>query len=283
MRMANVGGRASLVVDGRVVDVERASGGELSSDPMVVTDLAVHPRLRELLAAAEPWNLPELDPTHLGPPVPRPGKIVAAALNYRSHAEESRLSIPDEPHVFAKLTSCVAGPFDPIVVPAGRDQVDFEAEIVVVVGRTMKAVAERDVWSHLAGVTCGQDVSDRGEQFRPPARQFTLAKSYDTFGPIGPVLVSPDALDDRDDIGIVGRVDGAELQRSSSSDLIFSVPALLAWLTRFVTFHPGDLVFTGTPGGVGESRTPPVFLRPGMVVETEIPGVGVMRNPVVAG
>lgn len=282
MRMANVDGRAALLLDGRVLDVGEASGGQLPSDPMVLYDLANQPALQELQAIADRNTLPELDPARLGPPVPRPSKIIGVGLNYRSHAEESGAPVPDEPVLFAKFPSCLVGPADPVVVPAVCDQVDYEAEIVVVMGRTDTGLAPGNAWEAILGITAGQDVSDRAEQFRG-LRQFTLAKSYDTFGPTGPVVVTPDELADRDDIGIVCRVDGAEVQRSTSADLIFSIEQLVSWISRFVTFEAGDLIFTGTPAGVGQSRTPPLFLRPGMVVETEIPGLGTMRNEVIAG
>jgi 2,4-didehydro-3-deoxy-L-rhamnonate hydrolase len=282
MRLANVDGRASLVIHGRVLDVEKASDGKISSDPGVLCDLSLHPKLSDLEASADVSALPALEEKRLGPPAPNPKKIVAVALNYRSHAEESNLTIPDEPHVFGKWCQ-PTGSFDPIVIPEGRDKIDYEAEIVVAIGRDGKALDPSEVWDHIAGVTCGQDISDRGEQFRPPVRQFTLAKSYDTFAPTGPVIVTPDSLPDRDDLELVCTVDGEEMQRNRSSDLIFPIPELISWLSRFMTFRTGDLVFTGTPGGVGESRSPEVFLHDGMVVETEVSDVGKMRNPCVAG
>lgn len=275
-----------MLADGprwHALDVERASGGALGPDPMVLSDLDAHPALRELAAAAEPAAWPPLDERGLGPPVPRPPKGFGVALNYRAHAIESGRDLPTEPALFAKTPNCVAGPFDDIVLPPGRHRVDYEAELVIVFGRTCKAVSAADAWSHLAGVTCGQDISDREEQFRPPVRQFTIAKSYDTFGPIGPYLVTPDELDDPDAVWLEGRLDGEVVQRTSTDDLIFSVPALVEWLTRFITFGPGDLVWTGTPSGVGEARDPQRFLRDGMVLETEIRGVGTMRNHVRVG
>jgi 2,4-didehydro-3-deoxy-L-rhamnonate hydrolase len=278
VQLANVAGRASIIVGGQVLDIESASGGVVSSDPMQMAELELHPRYAELVAAAGTGDLTPLDPSRLWAPIPRPGKIVGVALNYRTHALESNLQIPEEPHVFAKFPNCVTGPFDPIVLPPGRDKVDYEAEIVIVIGRQCTAVQAEQAWDHIAGITAGQDISDRGEQFRLPVKQFTMAKSYDTFGPIGPVLCTADELADRDDIGLVGYVDGDEVQRGRSSDLIFSIPALVAWTSRYVTLFPGDLIFSGTPGGVGESRTPPLFLKPGMVVETEVEGVGRMRN-----
>ena len=280
MRLANLSGRAVIVVDGRAVDVHRASGGALAADPMVLSDLANHPALRELAASANPAEWPIVDEAELGAPVPRPPKGFGVALNYRTHAIESGRELPTEPHLFGKTENCVCGPFDTIVAPAGLHEIDYEAELVIVFGRTCKAATRENAWSFLAGVTCGQDISDRGEQFRPPVKQFTIAKTYDTFGPIGPYLVTADELADPDALEIEGRVSGEVMQHSNTSDLIFDVPALVVWLSRYITFQPGDLVWTGTPGGVGEARTPQRFLLDGDVVETEIEGIGTMRNPV---
>ena len=280
MILANVGGRAAIVVDGRVVDVERAGGG-LGSDPMLLSDLAQHDALRAIAAAADPAEWPELDRTTLGPPVPRPPKGYGVGLNYRAHAQESGREPPTEPHLFGKTENVVCGPYDDIVVPSGRRQVDYEAELVIVFGRECKGATEADAWTYLAGVTCGQDISDREEQFRPPIKQFTIAKSYDTFGPIGPFLVTPDELDDRDALELEGRLNAEVMQHTNTSDMIFPVPALVAWLSRFITFRPGDLVWTGTPSGVGEARNPQVWLVDGDIVETEISGIGLMRNKVV--
>lgn len=285
MRLANLSGRATIVVgpsdSPRALDVETASGGALSSDPMVLSDLAHHDALRALEAAADPASLPALDVSLLGAPVPRPPKGFGVALNYRQHAIESGRDLPTEPHLFGKMENCVCGPWDEIIVPEGCHEVDYEAELVIVFGRVCKSATRENAWSHISGVTCGQDISDRGEQFRPPVKQFTIAKTYDTFGPIGPYLVTPDELVDKDALALACRIDGVEVQTTNTSDLIFDVPALVVWLSRYITFLPGDLIWTGTPGGVGEARTPQLFLRQGMVVETEIEGIGTMRNPVV--
>jgi 2,4-didehydro-3-deoxy-L-rhamnonate hydrolase len=286
MRLANYDGRSSIAVvssDGRdhVIDVESASNGVLTPDPMVLCDLANHDSLADIAAAADPTDWPVLRPELLKAPVPRPPKGFGVALNYRQHAIESGLTMPTEPHLFGKMENCVCGPYDEIVVPAGREMVDYEAELVIVFGRRCSGATTTEAWSFLSGVTCGQDISDRGEQFRQPVRQFTIAKTYDTFGPIGPFLVTPDELPDRDALDLEGRVSGSVMQRSNTSDLIFDVPALVVWLSRFITFQPGDLVWTGTPSGVGEAQKPPRFLCAGDVVETEIGGIGLMRNPVV--
>ena len=279
MRLANLDGRAVIVLDGHAVDVERASDGRLSSDPMVLSDLANHDTLRAVAAAADASAWPVVDESKLGAPVPRPPKGYGVGLNYKQHAIESGRELPTEPHLFAKTENCVCVPFDEIVIPQGLDMIDYETELVIVFGRTCKGATRENAWSFLAGVTCGQDISDRGEQFRPPLKQFTIAKSYDTFGPIGPYLVTADELPDPDALSLTGVVSGEVMQEANTNDLIFDVPALVVWLSRYITFQPGDLVWTGTPGGVGEARGR--FLRAGDVVETTIEGIGTMRNPVV--
>jgi 2-keto-4-pentenoate hydratase/2-oxohepta-3-ene-1,7-dioic acid hydratase in catechol pathway len=277
MKIANVSGRAHLVVDGRLVDVEKASGGRLPADPM-----ALIPRLGELGELPVPDDAPELDGAALGPPVPRPSKILAIGLNYRGHAEESGLQLPDQPVVFTKLPSSLVGPTDDIVIPGGRARVDWEAELVVCMGKGGRRIPRDDAWSHVAGLACGQDISDREEQFRA-LRQFTMAKSFDTYSPLGPTLVSTDELPSRDDLKVECRVDGEVVQSSRTSDLIFPVAELIEWISRVCTLEAGDLIYTGTPAGVGDSREPPRYLGAGNLVETEIEGVGAMRNPVVAG
>jgi 2,4-didehydro-3-deoxy-L-rhamnonate hydrolase len=272
VRLANLNGRAHAVVDGRLVDVEKASGGRLPADPMELV-----PRLGELEGLDVPDDAPSLEGARLGPPVPRPSKILACALNYRGHAEESGLQIPDAPVLFAKLPSALAGPSDDIVVPEERDKVDWEAELVVAVSRRGKDVPAAEAWDYVAGLMCGQDVSDRGEQFRS-VRQFTLAKSRDSYAPTGPWLVTPDELDDPNDLPIRCVVDGEEVQSSRTSDLIFPIAELIEFVSAWATLEAGDLIFTGTPSGVGDGRTPPRYLRPGNVVETEIEGIGTMRN-----
>ena len=282
MRFANVSRRACLVLDGRAVDIGEASGGALGSDPMMTADLANHPALRELAAEVDPSAWPALDQETLGPPVPHPGKIIALALNYRTHAAEAGLAIPTEPHVMAKFPTCICGPGDD--VPIGDLQmVDYEVELVLAVGRRGKGLAAADAWSHISGLTCGNDVSDRNEQFRPPVRQFSLAKSYDTFGPIGPTAITPDEVPNPDDLALSCRVDGEVRQQARTSDFIFDVSYLMAWLSRYVTLEVGDLIFTGTPGGVGDSMDPPTYLRDGQIVEVEIEGIGSLRNRFVSG
>lgn len=278
MRLANVEGRASIVVDDRVVDVERATDGDLGSDPMILVDLDNHPRLASLTPDEDS---PVFEQSTLGPPVPRPPKIIAIALNYRSHAEEANRDIPTEPHVMAKFPTCIAGPYDEILMH-DLEMVDYEVELVLAIGREGVRIPEHAAWEHVAGLMVGNDVSDRNEQFRPPVRQFSMAKSYDQFGPIGPVMVTPDEVPDRDDLVISLEVDGERRQEANTGDFIFPVPDLLAWLSRYVTLEVGDLVFTGTPGGVGDSMEPPTYLDDGQVVEAAVEGIGSIRNRFVA-
>ena len=277
MKLGSVQGRATLVVDGRLVDVESASGGALSADPM-----AHFGALEALAGLTAEEGAPSAEGAAFDAPVPHPPKVIAIGLNYRKHAIESNMPIPDEPVVFARFTNAIAGPTDEIVVPAGCEQVDWEAELVVVMGRGGKGIAAADVWSRVAGLTCGQDVSDRQEQMRG-MKQFTVSKSYDTFAPIGPHVVSVDDVSDPDDLAISCLVDGERVQNSRTRDLIFSVPEVIEWVSRHISLEPGDLIFTGTPEGVGMGEDPPRYLRGGMVVETEIEGVGSMRNVCVDG
>lgn len=286
MRFAQINGRGTIIVadsngTDHVLDIERTSDGRFSSDPAVYVHLDNHAALAELAGSVTVAELPVLDMATLGAPVPRPPKGLGVGLNYRSHAQESGRELPTEPHFFGKTNNCVAGPWDDVIAPAGRDEIDYEAEVVIAFGRTCKNATLENAWDHIAGVMAGQDISDRGEQFRPPIKQFTIAKSYDTFGPTGPWLVTPDELPDRDALDLTGVVSGEVMQQANTSDLIFSIPALVVWLSRFMTWGPGDLVWTGTPGGVGEARTPQRFLRDGDVVETIVSGVGTIRNRVV--
>jgi 2,4-diketo-3-deoxy-L-fuconate hydrolase len=282
MKLANIANRPAVVNDGRALDIATASKGRIEPHLSVLSDLSLHDELRNLADSAAETDWHAFDRRDLGR-VSRPYKAIGVALNYRGHAEESDLPIPDEPSVFAKFASSVVGPYDPIVVPPEYDKVDYEAEVVIVMGAAGKNITAYDAWSYVAGVTAGQDISDRKEQWRKPINQFTLPKSYDTFSPIGPYLVTLDEFEDIDDIEVAGHVDDLEVQRGRTSDLIFSVPELIAWLSKRVTFEPGDLIFTGTPAGCGVRRTPRLYLRDGMVLRTEVAGVGTMENPVVAG
>lgn len=279
MRIANVDDRAKLVVGDRLVDIADSSNGRLPSDPLdtiqCLSEIANYPGL----ATAEGEFISSAT---LGPPVPRPGKILATAGNYRDHVEEDgETVVPSEPNLFAKLPSALIGPFDTIQIQSGREHVDWEVELVVVIGQRARNISVNDAWSFVAGVTCGQDISDRDEQGRG-FQQFTMAKSFDTYAPTGPYLVTVDELDDRDDISLQCSLDGEEMQASSTGSLIFSVPELISWTSHIATLEPGDLFFTGTPGGVGAFRQPPRWLRPGETLRTVIAGVGEMENRIIS-
>lgn len=277
MRIANVAGRAHLVVGDRLVDVERESGGSLPSDPMELLT-----RLADLEARDDLRGAPgrELAGADLRPPIPRPSKILAAGGNYQDHIEESPPLPPTaEPNVFAKLPSSLVGPTDPILLPPGRSQIDWEVELVAVIGRQARNVPVSNAWDYVAGVTCGQDISDRAEQMRG-SQQWTMAKSFDTFAPSGPYLVTVDELAERDAIELICHLDEEEVQHGSTANLLFSVPVLISWASHIATLEVGDLFFTGTPGGVGAFRDPPRWLEEGQVLRSVLPGVGEMANPV---
>ena len=278
MRLANINGRAAVVsLDGRWVDIEQATDGDVSSDPMEALTA-----LTRIASVEVPHYAPTVVPEELRPPVPRPQKILGAGINYFLHAKEAGFDLPDQPLFFSKLPSALCGPNDPIVIPDGRGQVDWEAELVVVIGRTASRVDETDAWSYVAGLTAGQDISDREEQFRS-LRQFTMGKSFDTFAPLGPVVVTPDEFGNRDDVGIRCWIDGELVQDGRTSDCIFSVAQLIAWVSQISTLEPGDLIFTGTPSGVGYIRQPPRFLAAGETLQTEVEGIGRLENRCVAG
>ena len=221
------------------------------------------------------------DQVHILAPIPRPGKILCSGMNYRSHVEENpNAKFPDEPFFFAKLPSGVIGPGDPIIHPKGTRQMDYEVEFAVVIGQSMRNVAETDTMSHIFGYTILHDVSARDVQFKD--NQITLGKNFDTFAPMGPCIVTADELPDPRQLRLRTWLNGQVMQDRTNEDWLFPLPTLLASLTRVMTLEPGDVVSTGTPAGVGVFRQPPVFLQPGDVVVLEIEGIGRLENPVVA-
>jgi 2-keto-4-pentenoate hydratase/2-oxohepta-3-ene-1,7-dioic acid hydratase in catechol pathway len=280
IRLASIDGRAQLVHDDRALDVARVSDGRFAADPMAA--LASWDALREWGAGLAPARFTEkVDDARLDAPVPRPAKVFAIGLNYRAHAEEAKLDIPKAPMVFTKFPNCLAGPRASVVLDSGF--VDYEAELVVVIGRRARAVAAARALDVVAGFCAGQDISDRKLQFSDKPPQFSLGKSLDGFGPIGPAVVSLDGFRDPNDLEISCEVSGERLQHARTTDMIFAVPELVAYLSRFCTLEPGDLIFTGTPAGVGSVRDPRRYLKPGEVIRTEIEGIGELVNPCVAG
>jgi 2,4-diketo-3-deoxy-L-fuconate hydrolase len=276
MRFGNVGGRIQLVVGDALVDVETASAGRLPADPVAAIER--WDALVDWARSADGDSAPAapLSGAALLAPVPRPRQVFGVGLNYRLHVAEGAREVPEEPAVFTKFPSCIAGPSSEI--PVGSETVDWEVELVVVLGRAAHRVGVDRAWDHVAGLMVGQDISDRAVQVRPPA-QWSLAKSFTGFGPTGPLLVTVDDVPDRDDLELGCSVNGEEMQKARTSDLIFPVPELVSRLSRTVTLWPGDLIFTGTPPGVGYARTPPRFLHPGDVVTSHIEGIGELRNP----
>jgi 2,4-didehydro-3-deoxy-L-rhamnonate hydrolase len=277
MKFANQDGRLVLVVSDGVVDVATASDGRFGPDPMSVFDAwaTFTEFARGVTSATGP-----LREVSLCCPVPAPRQVFAIGLNYRTHAEESGMSVPDVPATFTKFPASLAGPFDDVVIVG--ESVDWEVELVAVIGTRADAVAESDGWGHVAGLMVGQDISDRQLQFAAGA-QFSLGKSRRGFGPLGPWLVTADELSDPDDLALGCSVDGEKVQDARTSDLIFSVPRLISELSSVLPLLPGDLIFSGTPAGVGMARQPPRSLQPGQILESWVEGIGTIRNRCVSG
>jgi acylpyruvate hydrolase len=213
-------------------------------------------------------------------PINRPGKIIAVGMNYRDHAAESGLEVPERPMLFAKWPSSLIGPGEAIVIPPLSDEIDYEAELAVVIGSRVRDLAPEDALDAVAGYVCLNDVSARDLQFQD--KQWTRAKSFDTFTPVGPRLVPAREIPDPQTLGIRCLVNGEALQDSSTAEMVFSVAEIVAYASRSLTLEPGDVIATGTPAGVGFTRDPPVFLRPGDQVTVEIERVGAITNPVRA-
>ena len=272
-RLANIGGRAALVSGESYYDLEKISHGDFSQDPMEALEaLSELSALDAQLEHFEPSG--QLADIELGPPVPNPKNCYAVGLNYRNHAEESNMAIPPVPMVFTKHTSCISGPTADIEMRS--DYVDYEAELVAVIGKPGKDISRDDAWQHVAGLCVGQDISDRPMQFSAAPPQFNLGKSFDTFGPIGPVLTSLESLDDYHSMEIRCDVSGELRQRDNVDDLIFDIPFIIAYLSEIVTLNTGDVIFTGTPAGVGVIDGK--YLRDGEILTTSIEGLGTLRN-----
>lgn len=287
MRLANVDGRLNLVtgVD-TLVDVHTASAGRFGPD--VAEAFQRWDELVEWAGSLDLAALPgeSVEPARLGNPAPQPRQVFAIGLNYVEHAAESKLDVPDSPTVFTKFASSLTGPNGDVVLPEG--DVDWEVELVAVIGRYAENVAEDQAWSHVAGLTIGQDLSERRLQLSGPAPQFSLGKSHRGFGPIGPVLVTPDEFPDKDDLELGCSINGEQVQKGRTSAMVFPVPALIARLSAVTPLLPGDVIFTGTPSGVGLGRSPQRFLSAGDELVSYITGIGEMRqrmvpNPAKAG
>jgi 2-keto-4-pentenoate hydratase/2-oxohepta-3-ene-1,7-dioic acid hydratase in catechol pathway len=247
----------------------------------IVPELLAPERLRKL-AEIDPLRLPKIPGSpRLGYPVAGVGKIVLIGLNYRDHAAESGLPVPRRPVVFLKAISALSGPTDPVVMPREATMVDWEVELGIVIGRRARYVEEREALSHVAGYCVMNDVSERAFS-EDNGGNWTKGKSCDTFGPMGPWLVTADEVPDPQRLGIWLEVNGKRYQESSTANMVFGVAALISYVSGFMTLQPGDVISSGTPGGVGLGRKPPVFLKPGDVMRLGIDGLGEQRLEVLA-
>jgi 2-keto-4-pentenoate hydratase/2-oxohepta-3-ene-1,7-dioic acid hydratase in catechol pathway len=284
VRIGVIANRLVLVDGETAVDVERASDGRFPADPTYLFD--VWDTLSEWAASA-PHDGEELRLDQLQNPVPAPRQVFGIGANYRDHIAEAaeatgaEPSLPKTPLIFTKFRSSLADPYNPVPLPSRN--VDWEVELVVVMGRRAERVSEQDAWLHVAGLTVGQDISERAVQLAGPAPQFSMGKSFPGFGPIGPVLVTPDALADRDDLEIGCTLNGRVMQKSRTSEMVFSVAELIAYISSVCPMLPGDVIFTGTPAGVGAFRKPSVFLKPGDTLVSWVKGIGELRNQMTAG
>ena len=268
--------------DGTIADVSRADSG-IPAD--ILEFLAGGEAMRQRAGSVADGISAAyvLDPqiAHIGPPIPHPDKILCIGVNYKDHIEETHSETPEHPVVFSKYSNTIIGPGDAIHLPAISTMVDYEAEFAVVMGRTARNVSKEDALDYVGGYTILNDVSAR--DFQKRTSQWTIGKSFDTFAPIGPVLVTSDEIPDPHTLDIKLRLNGEEMQSSNTRQLLFNVNDLIADITAAITLQPGDIISTGTPGGVGMARDPQVLLKPGDEIEVEVEGIGILRNPVIQG
>jgi 2,4-didehydro-3-deoxy-L-rhamnonate hydrolase len=271
MKLANVSGRAALVLDDGIADVETASAGRFGPELAPIYDQWA--AFAEFASGVTERTGPLVEAELRCPVSPR--QVFAIGINYRGHSEESGVDVPEVPGVFTKFLAALGGPYDEI--PLIGETNDWEVELVAVVGRRADHVDVADGWSHIAGLAVGQDISDRHLQFAA-ADQWSLGKSRPGYGPVGPWVITPDALSDPNDLAISCSVDGESLQESRTSNLIFPIPRLIAEISAITPLESGDIIFTGTPPGVGFVRQPPRYLQPGQILESRIEGIGALRN-----
>lgn len=280
MRLANLAGRSTIVTDDGIIDVAAASKGAFS--PSIEKCLLQLERLRDWYLATEPKPTEAMasddlfGDRRLGPISPAPSQLFAVGLNYRLHAKEMEMDLPEHPIIFAKFASSLSGPYDDLPLPGPTT--DFEAELVVVIGAAARRVDEAHALEVVAGYCVGQDYSERTIQVRGPSAQFSLSKSFQNFSPTGPWLTTTDEVPDPNALAIRCSVNDVLFQDSNTHDMVFSVPQIISYLSSFVELRPGDLIFTGSPHGVGKGHNPPVFLKPGDRITTEIAGLGRLEN-----
>ncbi|MGH3437667.1 MAG: fumarylacetoacetate hydrolase family protein [Sciscionella sp.] len=279
MRIANIDGRLALLCTAGAVDVEHASGGQFGSEPQ-----DVYRRWEEFTAwvgTADRSGAAPYEMAQLASPAPAPRQVFGIGLNYRDHATEAGLGVPEQLAVFTKFPSCITGPYGDIVLPSGG-HTDWEVELVVVIGSEARNVPAANGWQYIAGLAVGQDLSERVTQFTGPAPQFSLGKSFPRFGPIGPWLVTTDEFASPDDLALACRINGEQVQAGRTLDMIFPVPKVVSQLSAILPLWPGDVIFTGTPAGVGMGRNPQRWLAPGDELVTTIEGIGELRHRFVS-
>lgn len=276
MRIGVVEGRTAFLLEGRFADAATVSGGRVTAAPAAMfTQWA---ELNSAYRKAVDEDFHDLGERVPGIPVPLPRQVFAVGANYHRHVEEAGAEPPERPLIFTKFPSCLTGPTASIEVSS--DSIDWEVELVAVIGQAADRVPAGHGWKHVAGLTVGQDITDRVLQFDGSHPQFSLSKSRRTFGPLGPVLVTPDEFDDPDDLEIGCALNGEPQQAARTSDLIFPVPLLVEYLSSVCTLYPGDVIFTGTPSGVGAFMKPATFLRPGDALTSWVEGIGSLTNTV---
>ena len=275
---ANINNRSALVQGEAFFDLSTITNGDVSSDPMKAiqnSDLLHHYATQ--LDDYESSGL--IAEANVSAPIPQPRNSFGVGLNYQLHAEEAASKTPNTPMVFTKFPSSICGPTDDVIMRS--DECDYEGELLVVIGKDGKDIPNEEAWSHVLGLSIGQDFSDRGIQYKDQPAQFNLGKSFDTFGPTGPYLVSTDSFADPNDLQIVTTVNGEVRQNDRTSNMIFDIPTLISYISSITSLATGDIIFSGTPEGVGFRNGS--FLKDGDIVETTIEGIGTMRNRCVRG
>ncbi|MBY5664692.1 fumarylacetoacetate hydrolase family protein [Rhizobium leguminosarum] len=275
MRVGEAGSEkpALLDADGKIRD--------LSGHVADIGGEAIGPAGLARIAAIDPKSLPELVPGRIGACVAGTGKFICIGLNYSDHAAETGATVPPEPIIFMKATSAIVGPNDDVIIPRGSEKTDWEVELGVVIGKTAKYVTEAEALDYVAGYCVSNDVSERAFQTERSG-QWTKGKSCDTFGPIGPWLVTKDEIAEPQNLGMWLTVNGQKMQNGSSKTMVYGVAFLVSYLSQFMSLHPGDVISTGTPPGVGMGLKPPRYLKAGDVVELGIEGLGTQKQTFVA-
>ncbi|MFF0947271.1 fumarylacetoacetate hydrolase family protein [Rhizobium leguminosarum] len=275
MRVGEAGSEkpALLDADGKIRD--------LSGHVADIGGEAIGPAGLAKIAAIDPTSLPEIAPGRIGACVAGTGKFICIGLNYSDHAAETGATVPPEPIIFMKATSAIVGPNDNVIIPRGSEKTDWEVELGVVIGKTAKYVTEAEALDYVAGYCISNDVSERAFQTERSG-QWTKGKSCDTFGPIGPWLVTKDEIPEPQNLGMWLTVNGQKMQNGSSKTMVYGVAFLVSYLSQFMSLHPGDVISTGTPPGVGMGLKPPRYLKAGDVVELGIEGLGTQKQTFVA-